>query len=97
MWEHHDFDDGDYWKSREPDVALGMLKTIKIYGYIIEPSVLPIIGFLMKKALVLEEMVISNSATVFEAVDIDTDELFELCKNLLKLPRASPSAVINFC
>lgn len=111
--EAYDFDGKDYWKSKNGDFRglRKYLKTVMIYGYVTEPYVLELIEFLLKNALVLEKMVISTKRTLQpihqyelfkDAVSDQEDrftpeELLQFSQKLLTLPRASKSAVIQFC
>lgn len=111
--EAYEFDGKDYWKSQNGDYRglRKYLKTVMIYGYVTEPYVLELVEFLLKNALVLEKMVISTKRTlqpihqyelfkdaVFDQEDHFTpEELLQFSQKLLTFPRASKSAVIQFC
>lgn len=111
--EAYDFDGKNFWKSQKGSFLClkKYLKTVMIYGYVTEPYVFELIEFLLKNALVLEKMVISTKRTLqpihqYEFFEHDVEnqqdhftskELLEFSQKLLSLPRASKSAVIQFC
>jgi hypothetical protein len=77
-----------------------------IYGYITEPYVIDMAKFLLKNAIVLEEMVISTKKpppdewyVFYGPINKDnctSEGLLEYSQELFSFPRASSMAVIHF-
>ncbi|OMO60995.1 F-box protein [Corchorus olitorius] len=85
------------------------LKNIMIYGHITEPYVIGFIEFLLKKAMVLERLVVSTDTALkpsqrpdicgvtYGKKDVFTaKKRLEFSQKLLSLPRVSKRAVIQF-
>lgn len=90
------------WKKSQKDPFLCLtkhLKSVMIYGYVTEACVFELIEFLLKKALVLEKMVISTNRTLrrihpYEFLDTEkqkahlaSKELLEFSQKLLNLEK----------
>ncbi|KAI6679877.1 hypothetical protein NL676_033758 [Syzygium grande] len=107
-----EFNGFSYWSSVDGTFPCleHQLKHVKIFGYVLEPGVMELTEFLLKKARVLEKMEISTKKTLQRAhskymfsSDIgrpskdycSSDELLEFSRKLLSFPRASTRAVIH--
>ncbi|KAF7849646.1 hypothetical protein BT93_L0433 [Corymbia citriodora subsp. variegata] len=107
-----EFNGYSYWSSVDGTFSCleHHLKHVKIYGYVLEPDVIELIEFLLKKAQVLEKMEISTKKTLQQTCskymfssDIGCpskdyctlDALLEFSQKLLSFPRASTRAAVH--
>ncbi|OMO60997.1 hypothetical protein COLO4_33627 [Corchorus olitorius] len=112
-WAEYDLDMSTFWSSQVGSFHCLQyhLKTITIYGLITEPYVIDFIEFLLKKAMVLESLVISTDTALkppqqpeifgvtycYGKKDVfTTEKRLEFSQKLLSLPRVSKRAVIQF-
>lgn len=107
-----DFDGENYWRSNKANFKClrHQLKTVMIYGYITEPYVIELVEFLLKKAKVLEKLVISTRRTLnpnrqhcISSTEIGpqkgyftSEKMLEFSRKLLSFQKASSEAVIDF-
>lgn len=89
------FDEEDYWAAKDHSISClrNSLKTVKISGDVTKNTVLQLVQFLLGKALVMEQLIISTG--MGDCLP-ETDELKKYKEKVFNCPIASHKAVVMF-